>query len=275
MSQSNRDMDKRWRWAVKSDTLNYEKQMGRLALLKDHRVVSGLLAGETGRILDLPCGTGRFLTWLEGQPDRFQPIGADYSPTMLSTAARRVQAPLLRADGFHLAIASQTFDVVLCLRLVFHYHAPRRLFQECYRVLKPGGVLVFDTLNSFSLRHWVATPLNLIRNCKGRDLWFVRPSEVQRMVEDIGLYVEDRVAHYILPTRAYRFLPDPLARLLDVAEQWMPDSYRVLTYWKMRKKPERLCSVWRTWGTSHEQTAGWRATNDCAARALRAARGVL
>jgi SAM-dependent methyltransferase len=235
MSYSNRDMDKMWRWAVKSDTLNYEKQMGRLALLKDHRIVSGLLAGATGRILDLPCGTGRFLTWLEGQPDRFQPIGADYSPTMLSTAALRVQAPLLRADGFHLAIASESFDAVLCLRLVFHYTAPRGLLRECWRVLKPGGVLVFDTLNRFSMRHWIALPFNLVRNRKGRDLWFARPAQVQQMVEEIGFLVEDKEARYILPTRAYRFLPAPVADVLDAAERWLPNPYRVLTYWKVRK----------------------------------------
>ena len=54
-------------------------------------------------------------------------------------------------------------------------------------------------------------------------------------LDDSGFQVEDRTSRFILPTRAYRFLPSFLIRFLATVEPVVPDNRRVLSYWKARK----------------------------------------
>ncbi|MGI2905630.1 methyltransferase domain-containing protein [Tolypothrix sp. VBCCA 56010] len=44
-------------------------------------------------------------------------------------------------DYHQLPFADQIFDVVICIETVFHSYNPQQLFQEIYRVLRPGGKL--------------------------------------------------------------------------------------------------------------------------------------
>ncbi len=227
-------INKRQDWANKTRTDIYEAEMGWYARQVDESVLRDYLAGESGRVLDLPCGTGRFLRVLEQEP-RFAPIGADYSLSMLDIAVSTTCSPLIRCDGFSIPLPADSFDLVICSRLVFHYHKPQELIQEFHRILVNGGVLIFDTLNELSLRHLIAGPFNALRRAKGKDLWFVDPDQVKTMLESCGFQVERQASRYVIPTRAYRFLPVFMVRMLHVFEAIVPERRRVLTYWKVRK----------------------------------------
>jgi ubiquinone/menaquinone biosynthesis C-methylase UbiE len=222
-------------WSHKKHTDEYEINMGWYARHVDAKVLAQYLESENGRVLDLPCGTGRFLKMLESEFKHFRSIGADYSIPMLTVANRSTDSPLIRCNGFYLPLQSQSFDVIICSRLVFHYNNPRELFIECYRVLVDGGVLIFDTLNYLSLRHILERPFNMIRLKKGKQLWFARYEQINTLLASCGFQIEKKISRYVLPTRAYRFIPKHLVRLLEVIEQALPESRRVLTYWKVRK----------------------------------------
>lgn len=56
-------------------------------------------------------------------------------------------------EGIPLPDASQ--HVVLCSEVVEHLEQPDRLLEEIYRILKPGGFLIFTTDNSPSLLQYV------------------------------------------------------------------------------------------------------------------------
>ena len=80
----------------------------------------------------------------------------DASAEMLGEAKRRlsmmtVNTPytLVRGDAFCLPFPSR-FDLVYSFRLIRHFAAEdrQRLYREVARVLKPGGRLVFDAVNS-------------------------------------------------------------------------------------------------------------------------------
>lgn len=78
----------------------------------------------------------------------------DASAAMLTEAKRRL-APVgvgrwnyLQGDVFQLPFRTQ-FDLVYVFRLLRHFEAPERarVYAEIGRVLRPGGVLVFDAVN--------------------------------------------------------------------------------------------------------------------------------
>ena len=113
-------------------------------------------AGRTrARLLDIACGTGRFLREVKANYPRLHVSGLDLSPHYLA-AARRGLAPWSRvrlAEGAAEAMpfAEGEFDVVTCIYL-FHELPPRirrEVIAEVRRVLKPGGTLIFvDSLQT-------------------------------------------------------------------------------------------------------------------------------
>jgi ubiquinone/menaquinone biosynthesis C-methylase UbiE len=100
------------------------------------------------RLLDLACGTGRFLREVKSNYPRLSVTGLDLSPFYLD-AARRALSPWSRV-GFLAAPAESTglreasFDIVLAIYL-FH-ELPRKqrrlVAAEIARVLKPGGLFI-------------------------------------------------------------------------------------------------------------------------------------
>jgi SAM-dependent methyltransferase len=107
------------------------------------------LAGRDARasalpVLDLGCGAGRDMAWMEGQGNRV--IGVDLSAGMLAEAGTRVRGPLLQMDMRQLAFAEGRFRGVWCMASLLHLpksEAPVAL-AEMRRVLAPGGALMIS-----------------------------------------------------------------------------------------------------------------------------------
>ena len=111
----------------------------------DSRHSIKLLAPRRGElILDAGCGTGRNLKplLLNGSAA----VGVDFSYAMLQVARRRiVDASVALADlQASLPFGDRLFDAVLCALIGEHLNELRVAFDEFYRVLKPGGRLVFS-----------------------------------------------------------------------------------------------------------------------------------
>ncbi len=99
------------------------------------------LVGPKARVLDLGCGAGRDMSWLERLG--FHVTGADYSPGMLAHALLRAIGPLMLMDMRHLGLRDRQFQGVWCCASLLHLpkrEAPVAL-AEIRRVLVPGGVL--------------------------------------------------------------------------------------------------------------------------------------
>jgi len=238
---------KRRDWGGFGGAGDYESLLGGHAREVDREAVASLLSEATPgrRVLDLPCGAGRMSHWLLSRssqsesPEHRSPeqlISADYSPGMLAVAQRRLANPVLRCDAFELPFGADSFDSFLCLRLIFHYQDPAPILTEAARVLRPGGELVFDTLNAFSTRHLVEQVLRVLGlRRKTTGLRFMRRREVAALAAACGLQVTRDEARYLLPTRLYRVLPRILCRLLQACERWVPSPLRVLTFWRVVK----------------------------------------
>jgi ubiquinone/menaquinone biosynthesis C-methylase UbiE len=102
-------------------------------------------------ILEIGCGTGRFT--LEIAKKCSEIIGIDFSAEMLKVARKKSenfknvqyrQADV--RDGLQF-FEDQSFDKVVCPLIINHIHDIASFFQETFRLLKMGGILVFDDVN--------------------------------------------------------------------------------------------------------------------------------
>ena len=62
-------------------------------------------------------------------------------------------------DVFHLPYPPASFDAVISLRFIRHLYPQTRteLYQAVWRVLKPGGLLIFDVCNYAKHKNDIAT----------------------------------------------------------------------------------------------------------------------
>jgi ubiquinone/menaquinone biosynthesis C-methylase UbiE len=105
--------------------------------------------GQRGaRLLDLACGTGRFLREVKINYPRLAITGLDLSPFYLASARRRLapwsHVDFLEASVEDVPVSDASYDAVTCCYL-FHELPPkarRRAAEEMGRLLKPGGVAI-------------------------------------------------------------------------------------------------------------------------------------
>lgn len=97
--------------------------------------------------LDVGCSSGLMTAALA--PLFARTLGLDYDNVALATIADADRQPVayLRGDAMGLPFADDSVDVVICAQVYEHVPNDERLFQEIYRVLRPGGVVFFSGPN--------------------------------------------------------------------------------------------------------------------------------
>jgi SAM-dependent methyltransferase len=237
MDKSTLVQAKREDWESRTDSDVYEDEMGDYAKQIDTSVVFDFLGKRLrrgARCLDMPCGAGRFSSQLKRQGASV--VGGDYNLLMAQTTRRRARIPVVRLEAFSLPFKDSTFDVIVTMRLVFHYADKMKILAELSRVLKKDGVLVFDTLNSYSLRQLIQIPLDAYRGSVGMKLYFATRGTVRSLLLQSGLREEDLRSRFLLPGRMYRYLPRFLVLLVDGVEMILPRFVRGVSYWKATKE---------------------------------------
>jgi SAM-dependent methyltransferase len=72
---------------------------------------------------------------------------------------RQAAAVPVAGDAARLPIAGQAVDGIISVEAAFHFRSRRAFFAECYRVLRPGGVL---SISDVSVQRWPVTPAELL-----------------------------------------------------------------------------------------------------------------
>jgi len=155
------------------------------------------LAPAGRQVLDVGCGGG--LLAEEFARLGFTVTGVDPSEESLGVARRHAESEGLaityrRATGEALPFADASFDVAYCCDVLEHVADLGRVVAETARVLRPGGVYLYDTFNRtpaswliliFLLQELAWTSLMPPRLHDWR--MFIRPDELRRLLEQQGM----------------------------------------------------------------------------------------
>jgi len=100
-------------------------------------------APETGRVIDLGCGTGAMAAQLSAGRTV---TGVDFAAEGLALSRQRGIGRLVRADVSQVPLADHCADVVLLLDVLYHRNVaePGVVLREAHRILAPGGCVVLN-----------------------------------------------------------------------------------------------------------------------------------
>ena len=163
------------KWFLRSKT--WTNRVLEIAL-QDLANLLGTPAGSYAVIADVGCGYGQSLKKLN---DRFQPeklIALDIEQDMLDAAASEARRHHLdnvvcrRCSSSSLKLADKSVDMLFCHQTFHHLIYQDEAIREYYRVLKPGGVLLFAESTKRYIHSWI------IR------LFFRHPMSVQKTADE-------------------------------------------------------------------------------------------
>jgi len=149
-------------------------------------------AGPVESVLDCPNGAGRLVPTLLDQAAKV--VGADVSRAMVAQSADAWSAhrkdgrlSLLAASASALPFADNSFDVVVCHRLIHHVPEPEIravILGELARVARRAVILSFGDASTRKARRRLA---------KGSGAAMLRPEELAREAGNVGLELEPPV----------------------------------------------------------------------------------
>ena len=147
-------------------------------------------------VADVGCGYGSSLKRLH---DRFSPerlIAMDIDPEMLEASSSRLQregvnAEFLCCSSSNIQLPDDSVDILFCHQTFHHLIYQEQAIQEFYRVLKPGGLLLWAESTKRYIHSWMIK------------LLFRHPMKVQKtaeeylqLVRDTGFDVPDKAVSY-------------------------------------------------------------------------------
>lgn len=145
-------------------------------------LVQFLSALPQGRLLDLGCGDGQLVEFMQNRG--WQAEGLDFDPAAVENAVRR---------GLHVKVGTlssechpeNSFEAIIMSHFVEHIHEPIRLLAECHRILKPGGRLLILTpnVNSWGHRRFEGSWRGLE---PPRHLHLFSPQSIRQLVQRTG-----------------------------------------------------------------------------------------
>lgn len=114
--------------------------------------ISRYTGAQSRNAMEVGPGSG---TYLPSLAQRFESvttidIEADYIDHVLPLCSHYTNLHPLVADIRDSGLADASFDFILCTEVIEHIVDAKRVLPECYRLLRPGGVLLLSTPQPFS-----------------------------------------------------------------------------------------------------------------------------
>ncbi len=195
------------------------------------------------RLLDVGCSSGALVY-------AFQTIGVQAEGVEPSSnpAQTAIALGLKVHQGFleDLSLPAASYDVITLFEVIEHVKDPLKLFQECHRILFPGGVMIVKTGNTDS---WTARALggkweyfDMTRH--GGHISFFNPFSIKRLAQRCDFKI-DRIQtrkvnfyeKHMLPYTLYRS-SRLFANVLKHPAAWMGKGHEMLAY--LQKLPENI-----------------------------------
>jgi len=105
---------------------------------------------KSALIIDVGSGAGRISNYLSLHGYE-NVVSLDYSLPSLKQVNINSNNICIWGNNLHLPIENNSFDLVISSGVIHHTPDPHKAFEECVRILKPGGRLYFRIYNIHSL----------------------------------------------------------------------------------------------------------------------------
>ena len=126
--------------APEYDDNRFGNSYGQFIDRQERSYLNRMLAGyKLPAVLDMGCGTGRFL--------EFAGYGIDASQAMIDRARIKFPDRILYLDDIrHTHFEDNSFDAIICFHVIMHLDKQDTadFLKESFRLLRPGGRLIFD-----------------------------------------------------------------------------------------------------------------------------------
>ena len=189
---------------------------------------AGLELRASRRVLELGCGVGAELGYLQSQAPWLRLTGIDCHAGHLQAAAGYLNArpggrapSLIQADAAALPFAAASFDTVMTVWMLEHVRQPAAVLAEALRVLTPDGRLICTEVDNATLRLEPALPaieawledFNRFQQEAGGD-----PYVGRRLVDLARALGAREIGSETLPILSTQFEPQRRPELIDYLE---------------------------------------------------------
>ena len=173
------------------------------------------------RVLDLGCGSGALSAKIQDQNNEV--LGLEINPKMAAHARRRGIRVKVADLNEGIPVESASFDVVNAFEILEYIYDSKFLFEECVRVLRPGGLmtLTIHNLNSLENRLRILSGNYLHRHGAfpedyyGAHIRLFNLAKVRELAQGVGLTVQEvtgAVPEGVGPVPNRSFLPTRMVK---------------------------------------------------------------
>jgi 2-polyprenyl-6-hydroxyphenyl methylase/3-demethylubiquinone-9 3-methyltransferase len=198
------------RWWDPTSEFRPLHEINPLRLAHIEKLAGGL---EGKRIVDVGCGGGILAEAMAAKGAKVTGIDLADKPLKVAMLHRiesgsGVDYRLISAEVFA-EESPGAFDIVTCMEMLEHVPEPPSTVRACAKLVKPGGLVVFSTLNRNAKSFLLAIVgaeyvLQLLPKGTHEYARFIRPSELSRACRGAGLAVTDLTGMTYNPfTKAY------------------------------------------------------------------------
>ncbi len=179
----------------KLDLSPYDQRMMelRLRLIRQY--------GKQKTVLDLCCGTGSYL--LPYLTLFVSAIGVDFSENLLNVLRQKLKGQIpgnllpILGDARQIPVQSNTIDFIYSFCSLYYIPGVREAIQEMSRVLRQGGIAVFELGNYWSLNTYVC---NWAHRTRGIAKPFhISYPEMLHSIQSSGLTILEERVFQLLP----------------------------------------------------------------------------
>lgn len=218
--------------ADRSDYKRLEKRTRRI-ITRAQSIVN--LPPKDMRLLDVGCSTGAFISVAKKMGVNV--TGVEPAAGPVKTAR---ETGLNVHQGFleDIKFPEGSYNIITIFEVIEHLKDPVSLMKECFRILNPGGLVVFRTGNagSWTSRFMKARWEYFHISKHGGHISFFNPLSIRKLAEQTGFSVEYIKTHSVrfyeredVPYLAYR-TAKIFSELLNMPSTWFGKGHELLVY---------------------------------------------